>query len=346
MNRLPLCGTAALRLALPALLTLSCHRGDAGFVEGTGTIEIIEVDIAPMVSARVTRMWVDEGAMVRAGDTLVALAQPTTRPDIDARRARVAAAMAQLEELERGARPAERDRARAELASADADAVRAARDLERTIPLAANGTLPAQQLDAARNAAAATAARRESARQALRLLEEGTRPERIANARAAVADARAGMTGAENAANDLILVAPVAGVVLSRHAEPGEMLAPGEAALTLGDVSRPWVRIFLSPQATAAVRLGDTVSALLDGFPRHPVVGRVVAINTKAEYTPRIALTERERADLLFGVKVQLDDSTGLLKPGLPITVRLAKRTLPSTLPGDRSPPVPIGDKR
>jgi HlyD family secretion protein len=57
--------------------------------------------------------------------------------------------------------------------------------------------------------------------------------------------------------------------------------------------------------------------------------GRVVAINTKAEFTPRVALTEDERADLMFGVKVEFTDSTGMLKPGLPITVTIPKR-LPS----------------
>jgi HlyD family secretion protein len=46
-----------------------------------------------------------------------------------------------------------------------------------------------------------------------------------------------------------------------------------------------------------------------------------VAINDKAEFTPRVALTEEERADLLFGVKVELADTTGVLKPGLPATV-------------------------
>jgi HlyD family secretion protein len=50
----------------------------------------------------------------------------------------------------------------------------------------------------------------------------------------------------------------------------------------------------------------------------------VVAINSKAEFTPRVALTEEERADLLFGVKVAFRDTTGALKPGLPITVRIS----------------------
>jgi len=53
------------------------------------------------------------------------------------------------------------------------------------------------------------------------------------------------------------------------------------------------------------------------------VTGTVTFISPKAEFTPRIALTEEERADLVFGVKVALTDTTGLLRPGLPATVEL-----------------------
>jgi HlyD family secretion protein len=46
-------------------------------------------------------------------------------------------------------------------------------------------------------------------------------------------------------------------------------------------------------------------------------------VSTTAEFTPRIALTEKERADLVFGVKVTLEDTTGMLKAGLPATVQI-----------------------
>ena len=49
--------------------------------------------------------------------------------------------------------------------------------------------------------------------------------------------------------------------------------------------------------------------------------GAPVAIATRAEFTPRVALTEKERADLLFGVKVELTDTASVAKPGLPVTV-------------------------
>jgi HlyD family secretion protein len=64
-------------------------------------------------------------------------------------------------------------------------------------------------------------------------------------------------------------------------------------------------------------------TATLDAFPDRPIPGVVSALATQAEYTPRVALTERERADLLFAVRVEFRDTTELLKAGLPVTVRL-----------------------
>jgi HlyD family secretion protein len=140
-------------------------------------------------------------------------------------------------------------------------------------------------------------------------------------ARAEVANARAALAASEGNARDLVLTAPVAGVILERHAEPGEVLRAGEPALTLGDLAHPWVRIYVDQRAMPTIRVGDAAQAVLDAYPGRRFPGRVVAVRDKAEFTPRVAFTEEERADLVFGVKIELQDSTGLLKPGLPVTV-------------------------
>ena len=57
--------------------------------------------------------------------------------------------------------------------------------------------------------------------------------------------------------------------------------------------------------------------------------GTVTVINPRAEFTPRAALTEEERADLMFGLRVEVDDTTGAIKPGLPASVRFTP--LPAT---------------
>ena len=315
-----------LSLAAAASLVLgACHRSGDRPLRATGTVEMREVDVTPLVPARIVRVLVDEGYTVHAGDTLVALTQSNTQSDIAGGEARLRAAAAALREAQAGARPGEVQQAEADMRAAEAQAERASRDLDRMRTLVTDGTVSRQSYDAAEAEASATAGRRDAAREALQLLREGTRPERIQAARAEVADARAALASAQAVAKDLVLTAPVSGIVISRNAEPGERLAPGQSALTIGEASAPYVRVYIPTRALPAVHRGQHAVAVLDGYPDRPIPGQVVAISPRAEFTPRIALTEEERADLLFGVKVALSDTTGLLRPGLPATVELER---------------------
>lgn len=309
------------RLSLAFLLASGACRGRSGDISATGTLEVVEVDVAPAVAARLSRVAVEEGDAVRAGDTIATFVQPAMGADIDQRRARLASAEAQWRDLERGARAPEILRAKDDLAAASAEAARTALVLERQSALGAAGAVSAQTVDNARTAASVAASRRDAARQALALLLDGARPERIRAARAEVEAARAALDALRATAADLVLLAPVAGVVLGRHAEPGELLTAGMPVATLGDLTHPWVRVYVNGLLLPRIRVGGRATAVLDGEPGTRFPGKVVAITDRAEFTPRVALTEEERADLMFGVKVALDDSTGALKPGLPVTV-------------------------
>lgn len=303
---------------LGASLSVGCERPE-GF-DASGTIEFTQTDVAGTVPARVDRILVEEGATVAAGDTLAVLRQTGLPQDIQQRRARVSAAESDLRDLERGARPAELDRARAELRSATSDAERSASDSVRMARLLAAGGISQAEFDAAANAARVAGARRDAARDALRLLEAGTRPDRIAAARASVAAARATLGMGEAAAAELVLIAPVAGQVMARLVEPGEVIGAGIPVLSLGDNRHVWVRVYVNAPIFATVKLGDTVQVTIDGLEGESFPARVAALATAAEFTPRVALTEKERADLLFGVKLELTDAMGRLKAGLPAT--------------------------
>ncbi|HEY7409003.1 MAG TPA: efflux RND transporter periplasmic adaptor subunit [Gemmatimonadaceae bacterium] len=306
-----------------SMLLVGCSRDDGDTVEAVGTVEIREHDVAPMTAARVVRLLVDEGAAVDAGDTVAVLSVATLAADIEQARARVATTQAALREAEAGPRTAEIERAEAELRAAEAEADRAAKDLVRIQALTESGALAEQQLDAARTLATTSANRRDALRETLRLLRQGTRPERIAGARAEVATAQAALAAAQATRSDLVLLAPVTGVVLGRHAEVGEVVAPGTPVMSVGESAKPWVRVYVSAADAARLTIGAPAVAMLDDLPDREFPGRVASVATKAEFTPRVALTEDERADLLFAVRVELDDATGTLKPGLPVTVRV-----------------------
>ena len=312
-------------LAAAATLTTACDRSAADdSIEATGTIEVAEADVSPLAAARVVRIRVEEGDAVRAGDTLVELSRPDLPSDIVQREARLSAARARLRDLEAGARPADLRRQEAELRSAEAEAQRAGRDAERYAALFEGGGISRQEYDRARTAAATAEARRDAIAGSLRLLREGTRPDQIAAARAEVASASAAVAAAESTAADLVLVSPVAGRVLERHVEPGEVLAPGTPAVTIGETDRPWARVFVNAPHVPHLAPGQRVSARLDGSTRE-FEGRIAAIDPRAQFTPRIALTEDERADLMFGVRIAFADTTGILRPGLPVTVRMRR---------------------
>jgi HlyD family secretion protein len=306
------------------VLVAACRREADRAVVANGTIEVREVDVAPMVPARIVRLAVDEGEPVRTGDTLAVLTQSTTRADVAQQEARVRGVEAALREALAGARPQELERAQAELRMRQVEADRAVRDLARIRPLADSGAMSPQSLDAAQTEADAAVARRDVAAEGLELLREGTRRERVQAARAELGSARAALAATKAVAEDLVLISPVDGIVISRNAEPGEMLATGESVLTIGETASPFVRVYVPTRALPLVKNGQAATAVLDGFPDRPIPGRVVAISPEAEFTPRVALTEEERADLLFGVKVALDDTTGLVHPGLPATVRFS----------------------
>ncbi len=305
-------------------LLVACHGEGADEIVATGTLQVDEVDIGPIIPSRVVRVFVEEGEHVAPGDTLATLTQATLAPDLAIREATLQAAQARLAELERGARPEEIARARAQLAAAAAEADRTADDQRRAEQLAPDGHISQQQLQSARAAAAAAAALRDAAAATLRLLEEGTRAEQVEAARAQVASARGGVEGVRATVEELVLLSTVDGVVVGRHVQPGEVVAAGQSAVTVARAQRPWARIYVGERALPHVHPGQQIDGVLDGVDGVRFGGTVDHIATSAEFTPRVALTERERADLVFGVKVIFaPDTTGLLKAGLPITVTI-----------------------
>jgi HlyD family secretion protein len=315
--------TTARHLTAGALLLLAgaCARGTPA-VEATGTVEMTEVDVVPTVPGRIGRLAVAEGATVRPGDTVAVVSSSSLPAELLQREAAVARARAELRDLAQGARPEEVARAEAGLRAAEAEAERAAADFARAGRLAAAGDVSRQQLDAARAAALGSAARRDAARSGLALLRAGARADVVRAARARLAQEEAALAAARAAAGDHVLLAPAGGRVRAVYAEVGEPAVAGRPVLSITDDARPWVRVFVSQKALGGVQPGQHLVARLDGDARR-FPARVVSLNPEAEFTPRVALTEDERADLMFGVKVALGGAPGELHAGVPITVEL-----------------------
>jgi HlyD family secretion protein len=127
-----------------------------------------------------------------------------------------------------------------------------------------------------------------------------------------------------------VLTAPARGVVLLKNFEAGELALPGQPVVTLGNPDSLWVRVYVAAPEIGRVRLGARAEVIADGFGKRAFSGRVVFIATSAEFTPRAALTEEERANLVFAVKIAVDPTGGALHAGLPVEVRIRPPAMPS----------------
>jgi HlyD family secretion protein len=310
---------------IPALLALlvACGRSGADGTTFPGTVELDESDHAPLVGGRIVEVRVTEGDTVTTGDTLALLVRAGLPEAVEQRIAQLSSMRARLADFRRGSREAEIARAQAEVDAAEAEVTRTSRDLTRVQEMAKDGAVSPQELDAATTAAATAARRRDAARATLELAREGTREDQIRAAEADVRTAEAQLRSARADIGELAIIAAVDGVVLSKNADPGEVVAAGTPIVTVGIVGRRWVRVYLPARLIATLPEGAPATVLVAGDAGSaPVHGKLGAVNPKAEFTPRAALTEEERADLLFASRIELLDPPATLRPGLPVTVR------------------------
>lgn len=312
------------RLAAISLVSaLACVRGNGGVYEARGTVEVHEVDLAALTQGKVLSVKVDEGARVNAGDTLAVVEQLDLNATLAAARAALATAEAKVRDLQAGARPQEIKQAEADVSAAEAESARAAKALDRARALLADNAIARQQYDDAVAANQVAGEKVNAAREALGLARAGSRPEQIRAAKAEAENARAALARVQANATGLVLVTPVTGIVLGRHAEPGEVLAAGVPVLTVGETAHPFVRVYLPQSVVTRLTVGTAVEVVTED--KRTMRGSISAINPKAEFTPRVALTEQERADLMFGVKVDFANAAEAPHPGLWVTVRVAE---------------------
>jgi len=140
----------------------------------------------------------------------------------------------------------------------------------------------------------------------------------IASAAASIAQARAQLTEAEANRADLTVKAPFDGTVMTRAAEPGEVVTAGTAIVTLLDLSKVYLRGFVPEGEIGRVAVGQPARVYLDSNPSKPVDAYVSRIDPQATFTPENTYFREDRVKQVVGVKLQLKQAIGFAKPGMP----------------------------
>ncbi|HEX6019940.1 MAG TPA: efflux RND transporter periplasmic adaptor subunit [Burkholderiaceae bacterium] len=314
---------AAVAVAAWLLAPRLLHDGPTGLI-ASGTVEATEAQLGFQGAGRIESLAAREGEAIKAGAELARL----DRSEMLARRehalAQVAATQATLHELQSGFRGEEVAQGSAVLAAAAERLADTKRDVERAQRLVEGGAVGAESLDKARLAFDVASSQHEQARQQLRILQTGTRREKIDVQRAQVAQAEAAVKPIDAALAQMLIHAPFGGIVTVRHREPGETVAPGAPVFTLMNPDDRWVRIYVPENRIGRLRLGGKAAISTDSFPDRTYAGQVVFIASAAEFTPKTVQTAEERVKLVYAVRVRVAGDAALeLKPGMPADVRL-----------------------
>jgi multidrug resistance efflux pump len=114
------------------------------------------------------------------------------------------------------------------------------------------------------------------------------------------------------------LRSPISGVVTRVPMHTGEVVAAGQTVIAVADLNALEMTAYILERDLGRVRVGQEVSVTADPFPGRSFHGVVTSTNQRAEFTPRNVQTQRDRLNLVFGVKIRVDNPDGALKPGMP----------------------------
>lgn len=253
-----------------------------GIASGNGRIEADEVDISIMYPSRVIEISAAEGDIVEPDQVLVTMDTRELEAQLDRAKADLAQGQEAISEVE------------ADLARAHSDLDYAQQDYDRAANLLERGVGTQSQADARRNARNAASAAVKAAEARLRTLQKG-----IDAYRASVRQIEAQLSEAK-------LTAPVAGRVLYRLAQKGEVLGAGGKVMTLLDLSSVYMEIFLPAADAGILQIGGEARIVLDVAPDLPIPARVTFVSPQAQFTPKQVEIQSEREKLMFRVKLQI----------------------------------------
>jgi multidrug efflux pump subunit AcrA (membrane-fusion protein) len=143
----------------------------------------------------------------------------------------------------------------------------------------------------------------------------------IDQAAQAAAQAEAAKQLVELQIENLTVVAPTSGVVLTSSVEVGEIVQPGFGVITIGQLSELTITVYVSEDQYGRISLGQEVEVSVDSFPDEVFSAVVSRIADQAEYTPRNVQTEEDRRTTVFAIELSVEDTGGMLKPGMPADV-------------------------
>src|SRR5512133_622474 len=318
MRKMLVVGAVVIAVALVVVMIIRRSPPESGDLKVSGTIETTVTARWFKQPGRVRERLVDEGQKIAAGQVVARLESSEVRQELLGREAELAAARAALAELQAGSRVEEITQAEAAVGRLRAEARRAGDEYLRSEQLFKRDVIAKRDLEQALAARDASAAALREAAERLRQVRAGARSETRQQAGARVKGAEAQVSQARTRLEETTLLAPTAGIVLSKNIEAGEQVAPGTPVVTIGRLEEVWIRGYVPENELPRIKLGQKARVSVDGLKGRVFEGRLDFIAQEAEFTPKNVQTEKERVRLVYRIKITVPNPDLTLKPGMP----------------------------
>jgi HlyD family secretion protein len=273
------------------------------------------------VQSRIVELPFNEGQWVKAGTLISRLDDSDYRQQV-----RIGEAALEVQRRQLGAAEQNLAAAKKTVEADEADLELARVEFSRADDLMKKGAGTIE----ARDQTNATLKRSNAALERDQALEKSAERQ-VELAQANVHNAKEALKLAQIVLDYTILNAPFEGVITVRQAELGEIMVPGTPVVTLADLDHIWMRGYINETDIGKVRLDQAAAVKTDTYPGKTYKGRVSFISSAAEFTPKSVETHAERVTLVYRIKIDIDNPTHELVPGMPVDALLD--ALPAGVP-------------
>jgi len=289
-------------------------------LQATGTIEATQVELRAKLPGTLQNITVKTGDQVKRGQPVAVV----IRNDLIAQKERdalgVLKARALLDDLTSGAREQEIKSAEIAIQIARTNYDQAIKDHDRALALFQESVISESEVDKCETALKQSQNQLDAAQSKLDLLLAGVRPEQIEAAKTELERSIAILKSSEAMLEDAKITCPIDGTVLSKNFEEGEYVLAGAPVATIADLNNMWVKVYIPTDDLPKIKLGQQVVFTVSGSPTE-YKGMIKEIASQGEFTPKTIQTKKERTNIVYAVKVEVNNDDGVFKPGMPADV-------------------------
>ncbi len=250
-----------------------------------GVVEAVDVLISPQVMGQIIELNAKEGQKVKKGDLLVKIDDTLFQAQLEQAKAGVRSIISQKAVIEANLKGLQTN-------------------IDRAEQLYKDGATPKSQLDELYS-------KRDILNAQLNQLDSQ------------IEQAKAGLNLVEKQILYSKIYSPMDGTVIKVYMEEGEKVFPGSAILSIADLSKVEIRVYIPEPMLGKIFLGQKVQIFTDSYPDKPIEGEIAYISDEAEFTPKNVQTYDERIRLVYAVKITADNLEGILKIGMPVSVKI-----------------------